>query len=67
MSLATVSYSSGYLASLAAGLHWLSGFLVRCKVGISCQDSVVKVDRVLAGVVQAAWESKQKLHMVDQD
>jgi hypothetical protein len=64
VSLATVNYSSGYLASLAAGLHWLANFMVRCRVGISYKDSVDKVDATLAGVVQAAWEDKQKLHLV---
>ena len=50
---ATVNYSSGYLAGLAAGLGWLSRFMIRCRLGISYKDPAEKVDRVLAEVVQS--------------
>ena len=64
VSLATVNYSTGYLTSLAAGLRWLGEFMVRCRLGVSYRDPIEKVDRTLAEVVQAAWEEKQKLHLV---
>ena len=62
--LAAVGYSSGYLASLAAGFDWLANFMVECRVDASCRDSVVMVVATLAGMVQAGGEDRQKLRLV---
>ena len=62
--MATVNYSAGYLAALAAGFAWLSRFMVRCGLGVKYSDPLEKVDRVLSKVVQLAWENKEKIHLV---
>ena len=57
-------YSKEYLATLAAGLAWLDGFLVRCGLRLGKEDEVSKVDDVLSEVVQRAWEAKARLYLV---